>query len=45
MWKNHKTERYGLKKKEFKVLPVHAMKAHKGSGGIAPEGGGNNTIK
>jgi len=31
-----------VKKKEFKVLPVHVTKAHKGSGGIAPQGGKKN---
>jgi len=25
------------RQKEGKVIPVHAMKAHKGSGGIAPQ--------
>jgi len=43
MWTNHKTERHGVKKKKGTVIPVHAMEAHKGSGGIASQGEKPNT--
>jgi len=31
------TRQKDMGKKKGKVIPVHAMKAHKGNGGIAPQ--------